>query len=185
MARAHPATPDAIELLKADHAEVKELFEEFKKLQESDEEGTEDLKQALMDAVCSALKVHTQIEEEILYPAARAVLPDEEDLMNEADVEHAGAKDLIAQIEASSAYDAMTCAKFLVLAEQIDHHVEEEHTDMFPKLRKSTMDTKAIGVKLAARKEELTAEMEKAIAEAPEGLRPSMPPKDGGRPLRG
>src|SRR5262245_54365840 len=97
------APQDAIELLKADHKEVSELFEEFKKLHESGEEGLDALKQELMDAVCAALKIHTAIEEEILYPAAREALPDEEDLMNEAVVEHASAKDLIAEIEAGGA----------------------------------------------------------------------------------
>jgi len=151
----HKPPQDAIALLTQDHREVKELFDEFKKFQESGQTGVDDLKQELMDVVCEALTVHAQIEEEIFYPAAREALPDEDDLLNEAEVEHASAKDLIAQIQAGSATDPMTCAKFIVLSEYIEHHVEEEQEEMFPKVRDSEMDTKAVGAQLAARKEEL------------------------------
>jgi hemerythrin-like domain-containing protein len=149
------ASQDAIELLIDDHDAVKELFAEFKKFQEAKTEGADEMKQALMDAVCEALKVHTQIEEEIFYPAARHALPDEKDLMNEAQVEHNAAKELIAQVEAGSARDDMTCAQFQVLSEQIDHHVKEEQDEMFPKLRKTSMDMEAIGRKLEKRRAEL------------------------------
>jgi len=167
MASQRPPKTDAIELLKQDHATVKELFAEFKKFQEEETEGVDELKQDLMEEVCKALKIHTQIEEEIFYPAAREALPDEEDLMNEAQVEHDAAKDLIAQIEAGDASDEMTCAKFIVLSEQIDHHVEEEEDEMFPKLQKSDMDTQALGQKLAARKQELEAEGGQMQGQAP------------------
>jgi hypothetical protein len=153
--REKPKSLDAISLLKDDHAKVKELFSEFKRFQEEKTEGVDELKQDLMDEVCHMLTVHAQIEEEIFYPAARAALPDEDDLMNEADVEHSGAKDLIAQIEDGSASDPMTCARFLVLAEQIDHHVKEEHDEMFPKAKASGMDLDALGRKMQARKDEL------------------------------
>ena len=151
---------DAIDLLVDDHDAVKELFAEFKKFQEAKAEGVDEMKQALIDAVCEALKVHTQIEEEIFYPAAREALPDEGDLLNEAVVEHTAAKELIAKIEAGSARDDTTCAQFIVLSEQIDHHVEEEQEEMFPKLRKTSMDMLAIGRKLERRRAELeSAEM--------------------------
>lgn len=148
---------DAIELLIDDHDAVKELFAEFKKFQEAKAEGVDEMKQALMDAVCDALKVHMTIEEEIFYPAARQALPDEGDLLNEANVEHDAAKELIAQIERGDATDEMTCARFTVLSEQIDHHVGEEQGEMFPKLRKSSMDMEAIGRKLEKRRSELEA----------------------------
>jgi hemerythrin superfamily protein len=154
---------DAIDLLKEDHRKVQDMFEEFKRLHESKEGGTEGMKQDLMDAVCQALTVHAQIEEEIFYPAAREALPDEDDLMNEAAVEHSGAKDLIAQIEEGSAEDPMTCARFMVLSEQIDHHVKEEQEEMFPKILDSEMDTQAIGERLSARKAELEAGDGKAV----------------------
>ena len=151
--------PNAIELLKQDHKMVQDMFKEFKKLHEAEEEGSDEMKQELMDSVCKALTIHAQIEEEIFYPAAREALPDEDDLMNEADVEHAGAKDLIAQIEDGEASDPMTCARFMVLSEQIDHHVKEEHEEMFPKIRKSDLDLEAVGEQLAQRKEELEGEL--------------------------
>jgi hemerythrin-like domain-containing protein len=146
---------DATEILIDDHDAVKELFAEFKKFQEAKTEGAEEMKQALMDAVCAALKVHAQIEEEIFYPAARRALPDEADLLNEAEVEHTAAKELIAKIEAGSARDDTTCAEFIVLSEQIEHHVKEEQDEMFPKLRKTSMDMVAIGRKLEKRRAEL------------------------------
>jgi len=142
--------PDAIALLKADHAKVKKMFKEFDK---TDDDGK---KQELARVICAELTVHTTIEEEILYPAAREVLNDE-DLIDEADVEHASAKDLIAQIEDGSPGDDKWDAKVKVLGEYIDHHVEEEHNEMFPKLRKTKLDMKAIGKELAARKQELSA----------------------------
>jgi hemerythrin-like domain-containing protein len=169
-------TVDAIELLKEDHKVVQDMFKEFKKLHEAKEEGSEEMKQELMDSVCAALKIHTQIEEEIFYPAAREALEDEEDLMNEAEVEHTGAEDLIADIEDGSASDPMTCARFMVLSEQIDHHVKEEHEEMFPKLRKADFDAAAVGEEMAQRKAEL------------EGEKPAMVPagnsgkKQGSRP---
>ena len=165
-----PKPVDAITLLKDDHTQVKELFAEFKRFQEEETEGVEELKQDLMEEVCRMLTVHAQIEEEVFYPAVRKALPDEEDLLNEAEVEHAGAKDLIAQIEAGNAEDPMTCARFIVLSEQIDHHVKEEQDEMFPKVKKSSMDLATVGRKLQARKEELENK-------APQGM---APPKDKG-----
>lgn len=144
------AANDAIALLKADHKEVAEMFEKF--------ETARSTKSKLAQQICVALTVHAQIEEEIFYPAAREALGDEDDLMNEAEVEHDGAKELIAQIEEGSASDPMTCARFMVLSEQIDHHVKEEHEEMFPKLQKTDLDTAALGEEMAERKAELEGE---------------------------
>jgi hemerythrin-like domain-containing protein len=102
--------------------------------------------------------VHAQIEEEIFYPAAREALK-EQDLIDEATVEHASAKDLIAQIEQAQAGDELFDAKVIVLGEYIKHHVKEEHNEMFPKLKKTKLDLKALGEQLAERKEALMAEM--------------------------
>ena len=152
----NPQKPiDAVTLLTQDHKQVKELFAEFKRFQEEETEGVDEMKQDLMEEVCTMLTIHAQIEEEIFYPAVREALPNEADLLNEAEVEHAGAKALIAQIEAGKASDPMTCARFIVLSEQIDHHVEEEQDEMFPKVKKSSMDLAAVGRKLQARKEAL------------------------------
>ena len=150
---------DAIALLMDDHKRVKGLFEEFKKFEDSPDGEFDNLKQELIDAACAELKIHAQVEEEIFYPTVRRALPDEDALLNEADVEHAGAKDLIAQIEGGSADDPMTCARFTVLGEYIDHHVKEEETEMFPKARKAHMSLGARGKLMAERKAELKSEM--------------------------
>ena len=162
-------TPDAIALLKADHDTVKKLFKEFERLHEDQED---DRAEAVATQICNELKIHTTIEEEILYPALREAL-DEEDLMDEAEVEHASAKDLIGQIEGMSPSDDKYAAKVIVLGEYINHHVEEEHDEMFPKARKAKIDLKALGEKMAARKQELQAEM---------GIAPGgkMPPRKRG-----
>jgi hemerythrin superfamily protein len=139
---------DAIALLKADHALVQGLFDRFEKAR------GDDRKRALAEKICQELRVHTQIEEEIFYPAAREVLRDE-DLMDEAEVEHAGAKDLIGQIESSSPGAELYDAKVTVLGEYIKHHVKEEHEEMFPKLRKTKLDMQALGERLQARKTQL------------------------------
>lgn len=141
-------TQDAISLLKADHKEVKTWFQQFDKAEDDAE------KQALASKICKALTVHAQIEEEIFYPAAYEAI-DDDDLLDEAEVEHASAKELIAQIEASAAGEPLFDAKVTVLGEYIDHHVQEEEKELFPECRASDMDLKAIGEQLSARKAEL------------------------------
>jgi len=142
---------DAISLLKADHREVEGWFDDY------EDASSDDEKAELAAKICGALKVHAQVEEEIFYPAARDATKDD-DLLDEATVEHAGAKDLIAQIESMSVGDDLYDAKITVLGEQIRHHVKEEETELFPEVRKSEMDLDAVGAELAARKAELTAE---------------------------
>jgi hypothetical protein len=149
-------TPDAITLLTDDHKEVKKRFRQYDKLAKNSAEASE--REALAAEICTMLKVHAQIEEEIFYPAAREALP-EPDLVDEAAVEHASAKDLIAQIEGMSATDDLYDAKVKVLGEYIDHHVKEEQDEMFPKLRRR-IDIKAVGERLQQRKQELMAEQE-------------------------
>lgn len=102
------------------------------------------------------LTVHATIEEEIFYPAAYEAL-DDDDLLDEAEVEHASAKALIAEIEASQVGEPLFDAKVTVLGEYIDHHVQEEEKELFPECRASGMDLKALGEQLAARKAELMA----------------------------
>lgn len=139
---------DAIKLLKSDHKEVEAMFKQYAKLEEDAE------KQELADEICLALTVHAQIEEEIFYPAARAGLEDE-DLLDEAEVEHASAKQLIAEILAMKAGDRLFDAKVTVLGEYINHHVQEEEEEMFPESRDSDLDLKELGVQLAERKAQL------------------------------
>lgn len=156
-ARRKTATaPDAIALLKADHKKVSEMFEQYDKLGERATVA----KLKLARKICAELKVHTQIEEEILYPAARAFLPKQDDLLDEAQVEHNGAKELIAQLDRMQPDEDFFDAKVTVLSEYIKHHVKEEHEEMFPKLRKTDLDLQELGMRLAFRK----AELQKQVA---------------------
>lgn len=150
------SSTDAIALLKADHREAKQLFEAYKELVDSD--GSDEEKQAIAEQVCAALTVHATIEEEIFYPASREAL-DEEDLLDEAEVEHASAKDLIAQIQSMSPSDDLYDAKVTVLGEYIDHHVKEEEGEMFPKSRRAGLDLESLGEELRTRKAELMQEL--------------------------
>jgi hemerythrin-like domain-containing protein len=154
---AKSASDDAIAMLTQDHKEVKALFEQYDALAEGDGEDQE--KAAIAVRICQMLTVHATVEEEIFYPAAREHLSDDEALIDEADVEHATAKDLIAQIEDSSPEEELYDAKVKVLGEYIDHHVKEEEGEIFPKLKKAKLDTATLGAEMAARKQELMGEM--------------------------
>ena len=165
---------DAIALLKQDHRLVASLFDEF-------EDAEDDQLAPIAERVCQLLTVHAQIEEEILYPNAKEAFDDEDDeLVNEATVEHAGAKDLIAQIEGMSPDDELFKAKVKVLGEYIKHHVKEEENELFPKLKKTDLDLKDLGGQLQSRKLELMEELgvaadddEKAATKSRRGSRPS------------
>ena len=144
------AAPDAIALLKADHREVEGWFEEFEKSRSSRK------RLELAQKICTALKVHTTIEEEIFYPAFLEATRDK-DMHHEAEVEHDGAKKLIAEIESSGPDDDYYAAKVKVLSEMIKHHVkeEEQRDGMFAEARQSNMDLRALGQQLKARKDQL------------------------------
>jgi hemerythrin superfamily protein len=142
---------DAIKLLKADHDEVKRAFKEFEKVDREDTTAMEEL----VIQVCEALKAHTTVEEEIFYPAVRAAIGDD-DLMNEAQVEHQSAKDLIEQLEGMDSTDPLYPATFTVLGEYVLHHAKEEEDEMFPAARKAGIDLEALGEQIQARKAELT-----------------------------
>lgn len=145
------ARQDAIALLTADHREVHEMFEQFEQLGDRARASKEKLK----EKICKALIAHTTIEEEIFYPAVREQIEDGEDMVDEAVVEHAAAKDLIQQLQEMDPEDELFDAKVKVLGEQIDHHVEEEEKEMFPKVKKSGLDLLALGQEMAMRKQEL------------------------------
>jgi hemerythrin superfamily protein len=145
---------DAIELLMADHHRVARLFAEFNALKE---DGSDEAKSALVARICQELTVHTAIEEEIFYPAVRKAI-DDDDLMDESLVEHAGAKALIAQLQAVEPDDDLYDAKVTVLGEQIDHHVEEEEGSMFPQAKGSGIDTLSLGAAMLKRRTELLAD---------------------------
>ena len=146
------ARADAIALLRADHKHVEGLFKSFDKIKEDDDEN----KAELVKEICNELKVHTTIEEEIFYPAAREAM-DDTDLLDEADVEHASAKQLIQDLETMQPGDDHYDAKVTVLGEYIRHHVKEEQNEMFPKIRKTNLDLKELGARLRQRKSELVS----------------------------
>jgi hemerythrin superfamily protein len=152
--RRKETSQDAIALLKADHRQVEDWFEQFEKAR------TDGRKLELATDICNALKVHTTIEEEIFYPAFLEATEDK-DLHHEAEIEHDGAKRLIAEIEASSPDDDYYDSKVKVLSEMIKHHVKEEEQPggMFAEARKSDMDLDALGEQMAQRKSELEGQI--------------------------
>jgi hemerythrin superfamily protein len=145
--------PMAVQLLKADHRQVEGWFDEYEQLDDDRE------KLDLFRKIALALKVHTQIEEEIFYPEVRAEV--EEDLMDEAYVEHQSAKQMIAEIEAMQPSDEFYDAKVKVLGEYVKHHVKEEEQPggIMAQAKKGDEDLEAMGERLKARKDELMAEM--------------------------
>jgi hemerythrin superfamily protein len=140
---------NAVELLKADHQEVAALLEKFESADDEEKGG-------IAEKICQMLTVHAQIEEELLYPAARAALQEDgADLVDEATVEHASVKDLVGQIESADPSVDLFDAKVKVLGEYVRHHVKEEEGELLPKLQKTDLDLDALGTELAERKAEL------------------------------
>ena len=153
---------DAIALLKKDHDEVQELFEQFSK-------ATGDgRKEKLALKICRELTIHSKIEEEIFYPACDGKV--DEDLLKEGYVEHDAAKLMIAEIEAGEPSDEFYDAKVKVLCEEIDHHIQEEEKRMeglFAQARKAGLDMDALGEQLARRKAELMQQTESGALPTP------------------
>lgn len=179
-ARSGSNREDAIALLKADHREVEKLFAAFASARSADRQ------QQIAERICEELKVHATIEEEIFYPAFLDAT-DDTDLHHEAEIEHAGAKHLMEEIEATSSRDDYFEARVTVLKEMIRHHVkeEEQRDGMFSKAQKSDMDLAQVGSQMRERKLELMGE----AADAPsKGNGRGMPPlnrsRRGGRELR-
>ncbi|NML61738.1 hemerythrin domain-containing protein [Massilia sp. RP-1-19] len=173
--RKNPA-PDALALLKAGHDKVKSLFREFDGLRGSgDEDGR---KGELVDDICYELTVHTMIEDEIFYPVLRSII-DDDDMMDEADVEHAGARELISQLEVMFPGDDHYDATVTVLGEEIAHHIDKEETDMFDTARRAGLDLEELGKQLAARKEELDQDLS-----APAPSSDAIAARDSGRRQR-
>ncbi|HVS75608.1 MAG TPA: hemerythrin domain-containing protein [Steroidobacteraceae bacterium] len=165
--RARAAAPYALKLLQQDHRAVAQSLEEF-------ESAEREEKQAIARRICRMLTVHSQIEEELLYPAARDVLRAEDaHLVAEARVEHASLKDLIGQIEDREQMDEQYEAKVRVLGEYVKHHVGEEESELFPRLERSSLDLEALGERLEERKRELSGEQAQGVAEGAQ-------PHDGG-----
>ena len=144
---------DGLQLLAADHRKVEELFEKFEAASGAA------AKEKLVQQICTELKVHAQIEEEIYYPAIRGKVEDAD--LDEAYVEHDSAKLLINELEAAEPDEAYYDAKVKVLSELIEHHVKEEEKqrdNLFQQTRAADVDLEALGARLAARKEELLAQ---------------------------
>jgi hemerythrin-like domain-containing protein len=173
---------NAISLLKADHQQVKDLFDKF--------EDTKGLaaKRKIASQAIAELKVHAAIEEEIFYPALRQQIDDEEGLLEEADEEHHVAKFLIAELEQMEGDEDHWEAKFTVLAENVRHHIKEEEGELFPKAKETDIDFAALGEQLAQLKKRLTRDGVPADAEAlmvkKVGLRGDSPARKAAEKMR-
>ena len=153
---------DAIALLKADHRKVEELFAKFESAKGSER------KAALAQEICTELMVHATIEEEIFYPACKEAV--DEDQMNEAYVEHDGAKVMIAELLGSSPDQQFYDAKMKVLSEEIKHHVKEEERPgegVFAQAREAGLDMNALGKRMAARKAQVIEQFKASGLPAP------------------
>jgi hemerythrin superfamily protein len=156
--QAETLSPTATALLTEDHRQVRELFKQYEELVDSG--ASEQEKADLAGEICLSLTVHAIAEEELFYPSARGALGDDEDLVDEATVEHTCVKELIAQLQSvSPGQDALFDAKVKVMGEYVEHHVKEEEGEIFPKFRKAAAEQdKQLGARIAERKEALLAE---------------------------
>lgn len=148
---------DAIQLLKQDHEAVRHLFEEF-------EQANADRKYELAAEICQALTVHAMIEEEIFYPQAHEAIQ-ADDLMLEAEIEHDTVKQLIERIQDGEVDETELSAIIKVMNEYVNHHVNEEHRRLFPRVKRSAIDLDELGRELQARKKELAAELHAAMTD--------------------
>ena len=155
MARNRSNEVDALEMLTQEHERIEAQFREFEKM---DREAAGPLR-ALVLRACGDLRLHSALEEEVFYPALRDAI-DDEDLLNEAAVEHETARMLIEQLENMPEDDPNFHATFTVLAEYVRHHVGEEENEIFPAARKAGLDFKALGERVRARRDELLGETE-------------------------
>ena len=168
---------DALSLLAADHEKVKALFREFDSLKGKDDEDRR--KAELVDEICYELTMHSMLEEEIFYPALRKAI-DDDDLLDEADVEHAGARELISQLEIMVPGDDHFDATVTVLGEEVEHHIEKEEGEMFDAARAAGIDLDDLGEQLAARKDEL----EEDLSSPPSNIEALEPHEGARRPPR-
>ena len=161
---------NAIELLKHDHREVESMFKQF------DAEDESRSKAEIAQHICLSLIVHSEIEEELFYPAAQRALDDEDrDLVSEAKVEHMSLKRLIDDISGSGPADEMFEARMTVLKEYVKHHVHEEEHELMPQVKKSDVDLEALGSRLQERKQALIQEY-RSYAEQQSGNSVNLPP---------
>lgn len=147
--------PDAIEMLREDHRKVKALFDEFERTDEAE------AKEGIVETTLHELEIHAALEEEIFYPAAEEQV-DEKESIDEAREEHHIVKLLIGELKKMNADDERYDAKYTVLAESVKHHIEEEESELFPKLE-GKLDTEGIGEQMEARKLELQRQPQKRL----------------------
>ncbi|HEY7166057.1 MAG TPA: hemerythrin domain-containing protein [Candidatus Binatia bacterium] len=142
--------PKPTEMLREDHEKVKDLFERF-------EEADEGEKQEIVTTAIRELEVHTALEEEVFYPAAREALEqsgEDADTISEALEEHHVVKLVIAELKKMRPKDEQYDAKFTVMSENVKHHIEEEENELFPKLE-GQLDDEDLAEQMMTRKEEL------------------------------
>lgn len=154
-----PATEspaDALELLAGDHDQLQRLFETYAELVVADADEAD--RAQVVAELCRLLTVHAQIEQEFFYPAARRAL-DDEDLVDEAEVEHDGVRELVEELQAMAPYDQLYDDRVRLLEESVSHHVAEEERELFPQLRAAGIDLESLGEQMAARREDLLAEL--------------------------
>ena len=154
------AREEVLNMLKDDHKRAKKAFKDFEKL---DAQKQSDQALQLVEQTCAELQVHTTLEEELFYPALREVLK-EQDLLDEAQVEHDSAKQLIEQLQSQGdqqQLDGKYVATFTVLGEYVKHHIKEEESEMFEQAEKvgNKIDWAALGEQMKARKAELMDEL--------------------------
>ena len=163
---------DAIALLKNDHKTVEALFKKFEKAGER----AHKTKRQLVDKIIEELSVHAVIEEQVLYPAAREAIPDEEDTVLEALEEHHVVKIVLSELEKLPAEAERFDAKVTVLMENVRHHVKEEEQELFPALRKALGRSRLL---------ELGEAMERAKKVAPLRPHPAAPDEPPGNIVAG
>jgi hemerythrin superfamily protein len=143
--------PNAVQMLKQDHKKVAGLFEKYGKTK------GQETKRRIADQAMEQLEIHSKIEEEIFYPAAKEALGDDA-LISEALKEHAAVKDLIEELKSMETEDEEFDEKFTELIADVKHHVSEEESDLLPQAEESEMDLAALGGEMAERKQELIDE---------------------------
>ena len=167
--RAGSRQPQAIAMLMDDHRKVKKLFKDFEKTEDHGEQ------EQLATEICNELSVHADLEEQVFYPAARDAL-EESDVIDEAEVEHHVARDLIEKIRGSRPQDAEYCAMVTVLGEYVNHHIQEEEKELLPQVKKSDLDLDSLAEDMQQRKHELREQMGLETAEGKEMAAGAMQP---------
>lgn len=153
-------TPDILALLCLDHRHVMQLFTEFRRIKDH---CTLDEKEVLVQEICGALLLHAELEEEVFYPAVREILQDDM-LMDEAESEHANAKDVVEELRALPASHCSYNAKVVVLGENVERHMREEETVVFPKVKKSRLDLQALAEEMQNLRRVKQAQLKKGRA---------------------